>query len=74
MIDLVFYTIDLMNTLTICRLREDLDDGFYLYPIGVLVLSFPQILPHVPKLQWKKADRAAMFLRGRELDLLPRDY
>ncbi len=32
------------------------------------------VSPHIPKPLWRKADKAALPLKARELDLLPRSY
>ncbi len=34
----------------------------------------PLVSPFVPKLQWRKADKVALAMRARELDLMPRNY
>jgi hypothetical protein len=47
-IDLVFSSSDLMNTLTACRLREDLDHGSDHYSIKTTFLFSPHVSPHVP--------------------------
>jgi hypothetical protein len=63
-----------MNTLTACRRREDLDHGSDHYPIKTSLLFSPHVSPPLPKPLWRKANRAVLFLRARELDLLPRNY
>jgi hypothetical protein len=73
-IDLVFSSSDLMNTLTACCLREDLDHGSDHYPIETSLSFSPHVSPHVPKPLWRNADKAALFQRARGLDLLPRNY
>jgi hypothetical protein len=73
MIDLVFSSSDLMNSLTACCLRDDLDHGSDHYPIETSFLFAPHVSPHAPKPLWRKADKAALSQRARELDLLPRN-
>jgi hypothetical protein len=48
-IDHVFSSSDLLNTLTTCCLREDLDHGFDHYPFETSFLFSPHVSPHVPK-------------------------
>jgi endonuclease/exonuclease/phosphatase family metal-dependent hydrolase len=48
-IDLVFSSSDLINTLTACCLREDLDHGLDHYPIETSFLFSPHVSPHVPR-------------------------
>jgi hypothetical protein len=55
-------------------LREDLDHGSDHYPIETSFLFSPHVSPHVPKPLWRKADKAALSLRARELDQLTRNY
>jgi hypothetical protein len=55
-------------------LREDLDHSLDHYPIETSFLFSPHVSPHVLKPLWRKADKAALSLRARELDLLPRNY
>ncbi len=63
-----------MNKLTVCRLREDLDNGSDHYPSETSLSISPQVSPHVTKPLWRKADKAVLSQRARELDLLPRNY
>jgi hypothetical protein len=55
-------------------LREDLDHGSDHYPIETSFLFSPHVFPHVPKPLWRKADKATLTQRARELDLLPKNY
>jgi hypothetical protein len=55
-------------------LREDLDHWSDHYPIETSFLFSPYVSPHAPKALWRKADKAALSQRARELDLLPRSY
>jgi hypothetical protein len=73
-IDLVFTSSDLMDSLTACCLREDLDHWSDHYPIETSFLFSPHVSPHAPKPLWGKADKAALSQRARELDLLPKYY
>jgi hypothetical protein len=66
--------VELINILTACRLREDLDHGSDDYPIETSFLFSPHVSPPLLKPLWKKADKAALSLRAKELDLLPRIY
>jgi hypothetical protein len=52
-IELVFSSSDLMNSLTACRLREDLDHGADHYPIENSFLFSPHVSPYIPKLLWR---------------------
>jgi hypothetical protein len=73
-IDLVFSSFDMMNSLTACHLREDLDHESDHYPIETSFLFSPHVSPHAPRPLWRKADKAALSQRARELDILPRNY
>jgi hypothetical protein len=73
MIDLVFSSPALSNTLTACCLREDLDHGSDHFPIETSFLFSPHVSPHIPKPLWRKANKAALSLKAMELDLLPRN-
>ncbi len=66
--DLVFSSSDLSNTLIACRLREDLDHGSNHYLTETSFFFSPDISPHVPMPLWRKADKAVLSLRARELD------
>jgi hypothetical protein len=55
-------------------LREDLDHGFDHYPIETSFIFSPHVSPHFIKPLWRKADTAALSLKSRELDFLPRYY
>jgi hypothetical protein len=55
-------------------LREKLDLGSDHYPIESSFLCSLHVSPQVPKPLWRKADKAALSLRARELDLLPRNH
>jgi hypothetical protein len=55
-------------------LREDLDHGSDHHPIETSFLFSTPVYPHVPKPLWRKADKAPLSLRARELDQLPRNY
>jgi endonuclease/exonuclease/phosphatase family metal-dependent hydrolase len=59
-IDLVFSSSDLMNSLTACCLREDLDHGSDHYPIETSFLLSPHIFPQVQEPLWRKADTATL--------------
>jgi hypothetical protein len=63
-----------MNTLTACRLREDQDHGSDHYPIESSFLLSPHVFPLVPKPLSRNADKAALYLKARELDQQPRYY
>ncbi len=73
-IDLVFSSCSLTLTLTACHSREDLDHGSDHYPIESSFLCSPHTAPHVPRLLWRKADKVALSMRARELNLFPRTY
>jgi hypothetical protein len=73
-IDLVFSSSDLINTLTAYGLREDVDHGLDHYRIETSFLFSPHISPNVLKSLWREADKAALSLKARELDLLTRSY
>ncbi len=44
------------------------------YPIETSFSFSPHVSLHVPKPLWRKADKAALSLKARKLDLLPRNY
>jgi hypothetical protein len=73
-IDLVFSSSDLMNSLTACYLREDLDHGSDHYPIETSFLCSPHVSPHASRPFSRKADKAVLSQTAGELDLLPRNY
>jgi hypothetical protein len=53
-------------------LREDLEHRSEHYRIETSFMFSPKVSPHVPKPLWRKADKAVLSQRARELDLLPR--
>ncbi len=74
MINLVFSSPALSNTLTSCCLREDLGHGSDHFHIKSSFMFSPQVFLLVPRPMWRKADKAALSLKASELDLLPRCY
>ncbi len=73
-IDPVFSSSSLSHTLTACRSSEDQDHWSGQYPIGSSLLFSPHSSPPVPKPLWKMADKAAISLKARKLDLFPRRF
>jgi hypothetical protein len=59
-------------TITTCCLREDLDHGSDHFPIETANSFSPYISLFFPKPQWRKKDKAALALKARELQLIPR--
>jgi hypothetical protein len=74
MIDLVFSSSHLANSFTGCCSREDLDHGSDHFPIETAFSFSPLVFAFIPKPPWRKANRAALALRARELDFMPNNY
>jgi hypothetical protein len=74
MIDLVFSSPELLKTLTASHLREDLNHGSDHYLIETSFLFSPHDSPHVTNPLWMMAEKAALSLKARELELLLRNY
>ncbi len=55
-------------------MRKDLDHGSDHYPIETSFLFSPHVSPHTPKFLSRKAKKAALSERARELDLMPGNY
>jgi hypothetical protein len=72
--DLVFSSSNLLSALTACHLRDDLDHGSDYHHIKTSFMLSPHVSLHVPKPLWRKLDKAALSLKAREPDQLPRDY
>lgn len=70
MIDLVSSFMSLYNTLTAWCLRDDLDHRSNHYLIGSSFSFSHHVSSYVPKPLWRKADKAALLLKARELYLL----
>ncbi len=64
----------MLNTLTACCLREDLDHGSDHYPIETSSLFSPHVTSHVSKPLWRNADKTALCLRAKELGLPASNY
>jgi hypothetical protein len=73
-IDLAFSSFDLSNTLTVCHGGADLYHESDHFPIYTLFVFSLHLSLNVPKPLWRKADKAELSLRARELNLLPRNY
>jgi hypothetical protein len=71
---LVFTSSSLSHTLTVCRSRKDLDHGLDHYPITSCFMFSPLTTAYVPKPLLRKANRAALFLCAKELDIVPIHY
>jgi hypothetical protein len=74
MIDLVFSSPALSNTLIACCLRKDLDHGSDHFPIETSFMFTPHVSPHIPKPLWRKANKDVLSSKATELDLPPRNY
>ncbi len=73
-IDHVFFSSSLSHILIAGHSREDLDYGSDHYPIENSFLFSPYLSSHVSRPLWRMADKAALSLRAKELDLFPKHY
>jgi hypothetical protein len=73
-IDLAFSSTDLIHTLTICRLREDLDHWLDYYPNETTLFLSCHVVPHTPTPVLKMADKFRLSFKVRELEQLPRAF